>query len=349
MRKILWRAAVILGLSVLFHTPQTVRAEVVSDGDGVVIYLDAGHDSTHAGCRANKLKEEVLNLKIAKYCKEKLEEYEGVTVYLCRSGAACPHPGKDSIGDNTARVYDAAEKNATLYVAIHNNYAYKSSVNGATVYYPNSSYNKAVSEEGRLVAQEIENQLVALGLNDRGILVRMSEDGSKYPDNSRADYYNTIKTSKMCGFPGIIIEHAYVSGSYDASHYLNSDAKLKKLGVADAKGIAAYYGLHKKKTTRANLKKVAQVTEDEIEVTWSKMEGADYYLVLRRELLSADDEDEDEAEYSDWEIIKKTKKSKYTDTDFEKDTTYYYTVKAHIEETDSFAKKNPTGFSVTTQ
>jgi hypothetical protein len=222
-------------------------------------------------------------------------------------------------------------------------------VNGATVYYPNSSYNKAVSEEGRLVAQEIENQLVALGLNDRGILVRMSEDGSKYPDNSRADYYNTIKTSKMCGFPGIIIEHAYMSSSYDASHYLNSDAKLKKLGVADAKGIAAYYGLHKKKTTRVNLKKVAQVSEDEIKVTWSEMEGADYYLVLRRELLSSNEADADEAEYSEWEIVKKTKKSKFTDTDFEKGTTYYYTVKAHIEETDSFAKKNPTGFSVTTQ
>jgi N-acetylmuramoyl-L-alanine amidase len=251
-RKILWTAAVILGLSILFHAPQTARAEVVSDGDGVVIYLDAGHDSTHAGCRANKLKEEVLNLKIAKYCKEKLEEYEGVTVYLCRSGAECPHPGTDSIGDNTARVHDAAKKNATLYVAIHNNYATKSSVNGATVYYPNSSYNKAVSEEGRLVAQEIEDQLVAIGIKNRGIQVRMSEDGSRYPDNSRADYYNTIKTAKMCGFPGIIIEHAYMSSSYDVSHYLNSEAKLKKLGVADAKGIAAYYGLHKKKTTRAN-------------------------------------------------------------------------------------------------
>jgi hypothetical protein len=334
---------------VFFVTPQTVRAEVVSDGDGVVIYLDAGHDSTHAGCRANRLKEEVLNLKIAKYCKEQLEKYEGVTVYLCRSGAKCPHPGRDSVSDNVLRVYEAAEKNATLYVAIHNNDSTKSSVSGATVYYPNSSYNKAVAKEGKLVAQEILDRLVALGLKDRGILVRMSEDGSRYPDNSKADYYNTIKTSKLCGFPGIIIEHAFMSSSYDVSHFLNSDAKLKKLGVADANGIAAYYGLHKKRTTRVNLKKVAQVTEDEITVTWSEMEGADYYLVLRRELLPAEDEETGEKTYSEWEVVKKTKKTKFTDTDFEADTTYYYTVKAHLAETDSFAKKNPTGFSVTTK
>jgi hypothetical protein len=251
-------------------------------------------------------------------------------------------------------VKDAAEKNATLYVAIHNNYAKSTRVNGAAVYYPNSNYNEAVADEGMGVAQAVLDQLTALGLKDRGILIRMTEDNSRYPDNSKADYYNTIKTSKMCGFPGIIIEHAYMSSSSDVSHYLNSDAKLKKLGVADAKGIAAYYGLHKKKTTRVNLKKVAQVTEDEITVTWSKMEGADYYLVLRRELLTSEEEDAEEEEsdeelYSAWETVKKTKKTKFTDTDFEEDTTYYYTVKAHMEETDTFSKKNPTGFSVTTK
>lgn len=47
------------------------------------------------------------------------------------------------------------------------------------------------------------------------------------------------------GFPGLIIEHAFVSNSSDASNYLNSDAKLKKLGVADAAGIVEYFGLSK--------------------------------------------------------------------------------------------------------
>jgi hypothetical protein len=336
----------VLFAAIIFYAPQSVRADVVSDGDGVIIYLDAGHDSTHAGCCVNNLKEQTLNLKIAKYCKEKLEEYEGVTVYLSRSSAKCPYPGSNSIKDNTSRVRAAAKKNATLYVAIHNNAAKSSSVRGATVYYPNSNYNKEVSKEGKAVAKKILRQLVKLGLKDRGVLVRMSEDGSRYPDNSKADYYNIIKTAKKCGIAGIIVEHAYMTSSRDVSDFLSSDEKLKLLGEADARGIAAYYGLHKKKTTRVNLQKVAQVTEDKISVTWSEMEGADYYLVMRRELL---DSDGDTEEYSEWETIAKTKKTKYTDKDFETGTTYYYTVKAHLEETDSFAKKHPTGFSVTTQ
>jgi N-acetylmuramoyl-L-alanine amidase len=346
-RTIFLRIFICIGfLLLLISTPATIRADVVSDGDGIVIYLDAGHDSTHGGCRANNLKEDVVNLKIAMYCKEKLEEYEGVTVYLSRSGAKCPYPGTNNATDLELRVADAAEKNTTLYVSIHNNYA-ASSARGATVFYPNSSYNKAVSEEGKAVAQAVQKRLVALGLKDRGIKYRTTENNTRYPDNSKADYYSVIRNSKLNGFPGIIIEHAFVSNSSDASKYLGTDAKLKKLGVADAKGIADYYGLHKKKTTRVNLKKVTQTTEDKVVVTWSEMEGADYYLVLRRELLS--EEDDDEEEYSEWEIVKKTTKTKFTDKDFDADTTYYYTVKAHLAETDTFSKKHATGFSVTTK
>jgi N-acetylmuramoyl-L-alanine amidase len=339
----------------LISCKSNVRADVVSDGDGIVIYLDAGHDKSHTGCRANNLKEEVLNLKIAKYCKEKLEEYEGVTVYLCRSGAKCPYSGKTSADDNVLRVEDAASKNTTLYVAIHNNSAPSSSIRGATVYYPNKSYNKAVSKEGKGVAKAVQKRLVALGLKDRGIKTRTTENDTRYPDNSKADYYSVIRNSKLNGFPGIIIEHAFVSNSSDASKFLSSDAKLKKLGVADAKGIADYYGLHKKKTNRVNLKKVAQTTEDRITVTWSAMEGADYYIVLRRRVLTEDDFDEDEefdedtVQYSKWEKVKKTTKTKFTDKDFESGETYYYTVKAHLAETDTFSKKHATGFSVTTK
>ena len=54
-----------------------------------------------------------------------------------------------------------------------------------------------------------------------------------------------INSSMKNGFPGVLIEHAFVSNSSDANNYLNSDAKLKKLGVADAKGIANYFKLSK--------------------------------------------------------------------------------------------------------
>lgn len=328
--------------------PQKASAEVISDGDGVVIYLDAGHDTTHSGCYTRGLHEETLNLKIAEYCKEKLEEYEGVTVYMSREAGECPNPGTSSNDDNITRVEEAVSKNADLYVALHNNSSASSSARGATVYYPNNNYNKTVSETGKAAATDILKNLSKIGLKDRGLNIRNSEDGTKYPDNSMADYYMIIKTAKLMNMPAIIVEHAFMTNKGDVNSFLGSDEALRKLGAADARGIADYYGLKKKKTTRVNLKKVAQVKEDKVKITWSAFDGADYYIVCRRKLLEPAGED-GAAVYSKWERIGKTRKEYYCDKDFEADTTYYYTVKAHIAETDSFSKKHTVGFGVTTK
>lgn len=338
-------------LFVGFGTKQITYAGVVSDGEGVIIYLDAGHDATHAGCNKNGLKEDVLNLKIARYCKAKLEEYEGVTVYLSRKSEKCPYAdveAVDSTIDNTLRVEDAVAKNATLYVALHNN-AYKyASCRGAVVIYPNANYNKAIGKEGKAIAKTVLNYLTALGLKDQGVRIRNTEDDTRYPDNSKADYYNIIKTAKLNGIPAIIVEHAFITNRSDANTFLKSESGLKKLGEADAKAIAEYYCLKKKRTGRVNLKKVVQKTEDMVKVTWADFEGADYYVVLRRELLSSQKSTEN-PQYSDWEIIGKTKKNYFADKDFEHGTTYCYTVKAHMAETDQFSKRHSKGFSVTTK
>lgn len=49
----------------------------------------------------------------------------------------------------------------------------------------------------------------------------------------------------MNGFPGIIVEHAFISNPSDAAK-LKQDSFLKQLGIADATGIANTYGLIKK-------------------------------------------------------------------------------------------------------
>ena len=51
----------------------------------IVVALDPGHDSSDAGARGNGLKEEELTLKIANYCKEELEQYDEVYVYMTRT------------------------------------------------------------------------------------------------------------------------------------------------------------------------------------------------------------------------------------------------------------------------
>ena len=214
----------------------------VAANDNIVIVLDPGHDNKHLGSHGNGLKEEILNLKVALYCKEELEQYEGVTVYMTRNSEACPHPGTTSTNDNAARVDYAQSVGATAYVSIHMNSSTKESPNGAEVFYPNGNYNAQVSSEGANLATQIERQLTALGLYKRGITYKNSGDKTTYPDGSKADYYGVIKRSKLAGFPGIIIEHAFVSNPSDAA-FLSSESNLESLGIADATGIAAYYGL----------------------------------------------------------------------------------------------------------
>ena len=205
------------------------------------------------GARANGLKEEELTLKIAQYCKEHLETYSGVTVYLTRTSGSCPYPGTASTACNSNRVAAAKSVGADVFVSIHLNSSPASSANGAEVYYPNSSYNSEIGKEGSGLASEIIKKLAAVGLTNRGIKIRNSEDNSLYPDGSLADYYGVIKNSKLNGFPGIIIEHAFLTNSSDAG-LLSTEAGLKKLGKADAEGIAAYY-------------KLGEATEPEVEFT----------------------------------------------------------------------------------
>ncbi len=223
----------------------TVGAEgatTVSADDNLVVVLDPGHDDTHAGAQANGLGEEDITLKIAKYCEEELENYAGVTVYMTRTGGACPYPGTTSTVCNKNRVSYAQSVGADVYVSIHLNSASNTSANGAEVFYPNSNYNASIGTEGANLATKISRQLAALGLNNRGIAIRNSGDNTLYPDGSLADYYGVIKNSKLAGFPAIIVEHAFMTNASDAA-FLSKEENLKKLGIADATGIAEYYGL----------------------------------------------------------------------------------------------------------
>ena len=196
----------------------------------VVVVLDPGHDSSHTGASGYGVKEQEATLKIAQYCKQELEQYYGITVYMTREGAECPYPetigvSNGNVRDIEKRVQWAAEKGASSFVSFHLNSSTSSSPKGAEVYYPSSS------SDGKSLAQKIENELVSLGLYNRGV--------------KKNDTYAVIKNSIRNGFPGLIIEHAFVSNSGDASKYLSSDAKLRSLGIADATGIAKYYGLSK--------------------------------------------------------------------------------------------------------
>lgn len=205
----------------------------------LVVVLDPGHGGYDPGAIANGTNEKTLTLKIAKYCKDALEKNGRIQVYMTRESDTSVGGATNASADLKNRVSFAASKNADLFVSIHLNSA-GAAAYGAEVYYPNSNYRSDIGQEGQKLASSIQKQLVNLGLYNRGVKVRQSENGSTYPDGSVQDYYAVIHQSKRNGFPGIIVEHAFLTNASDYQKYLSSDEKLKTLGEADAKGIIEY-------------------------------------------------------------------------------------------------------------
>lgn len=212
--------------------------------EGVTICLDPGHGGNDSGAIGiNNVYEKNLTLKIAQYCKQELEKYN-CHVVMTRTGDTNP--------SLEGRANFAKTQGAQYLISIHLNSGSGYAV-GAEVYYPNTNWRPDISQNGKNVAQAIQNQLVSLGIRDRGIKFRTIDtneypDPFRYDDGSVADYYGIIRNAKYNGLTGMIIEHCFINSVSDYNNYLNSDAKLQKLGVADANGIVSALGLTKKDT-----------------------------------------------------------------------------------------------------
>ena len=209
--------------------------------NGIIIAIDPGHGGSDPGAVANGLREKDLTLAVSLALKEELESYDGVTVVMTRETDV--RPSENLSTDLSSRVDTAAAADADALVSIHFNSA-SPIAHGAEVWYGNSSsYNYWTHTQGRTLSSNIQNQLTALGLADRGIKTRDNEYYD-YPDGSTGDYYAIIRQAREENMPGIIVEHAFVTSSSDAQK-LSDPAFVHSLGVADATGIAQTYGLSK--------------------------------------------------------------------------------------------------------
>lgn len=130
------------------------------DNEGITNCLDPGHGGEDSGAVGiNNVYEKNLTFKIAQYCKQELEKYN-CNVVMTRTGDT--NPSLEERADY------AKSKGAQYLISIHLNSGTGSAV-GAEVYYPNTHWRPDISENGRNVAQNIQNQLASLGIYDRGI------------------------------------------------------------------------------------------------------------------------------------------------------------------------------------
>ena len=218
----------------------TEEEEIIEEDDEEkwVVVLDPGHGGIDGGASRTingvTYVERDLVLKIAYYCKAELEKYDNVVVYMTRTDNSSPSM------DRQQRAYYAATVDADVLVSLHLN-ATKSTTtynsSGAEIYYPNLNYKSDVSYAGLHMSQSILEKLQSLGILNNGPKLRYTEDNTLYPDGSLGDYLGINYWAKMYGYPGILIEHAYINNPSDVASFLSSEQALQALGIADAIGI----------------------------------------------------------------------------------------------------------------
>jgi len=203
-----------------------------SEHDPIIIVLDPGHGGDDPGACNSTLgtNEARSNWAIAVACKNYLEQYENVVVYMTKTEHQSTTLSK--------RVDFVVSNNADLCVSFHNNsagYGIQNSARGCEVY---RSIVEPFASNTNQLAQDICNNLAALGLYNRGVKTWRSTIPST-PDD---DYLTLIAGPISEGIPSILIEHAFVNNYADAQK-LNNPDMLRKMGEADAKAIAKYFKL----------------------------------------------------------------------------------------------------------
>ena len=225
-----------------------VHAEEAEDGSPVVITLDPGHGgkksadgSTGTGTAAAEKfggKNELFyTMSISAYCKERLEQYQNVEVYLTReNNEDCP--------GLVERADMAKAHGSDALISIHSNSASNASAKGAEIIIPNRNLHAKIGEDSEACAGVILNTMVEqTGVTRRRIYTKDSS-ADRYADNSVADHFQVIRHGKIHEIGVVmIVECAFLSCEEDYINHFSDEDKLRAMGYSIADGLAAYYNL----------------------------------------------------------------------------------------------------------
>ena len=205
----------------------SIRAGNVSSDEPVVVVIDPGHGGDNLGAEYEEYTEKEITLVVANAMYEELSRYDGVKVYLTRTGDT-----KMSLAE---RAEFAASVNADVLIALHFNMSENHNLFGSEVWV--SAFGEKY-QEGYAIGETFLEQFDELGIYRRGIKTRLGDDGD--------DYYGIIRESRARDITSVIVEHCHLDQENDHQFYNSSD-KLLTLGEADATAVARYFGLSSKK------------------------------------------------------------------------------------------------------
>lgn len=239
----------------------------------ITIALDPGHGGGDTGAIGQNVYERDLNLKVAKYLRDYLNEYDDITVLMT-------HEGQNAENMTVLeRGMFALNNNADLLLSLHFNSSSTSNVHGTEIFVTRcrtfDKYNKNTTELSNIIL----NNFSKLGIDiTRGIKTRLCSDDEikyKYSDGEQADYYGVIRYAMRgdsvidygipidsgIGVPTILIEHCFLTGTVDFQYY-DSENDLQNLAKSECEAIVQYYGLSKIDSTKVKLIMLDKNKED---------------------------------------------------------------------------------------
>lgn len=177
--------------------------------ENLTIVIDPGHGGSDPGAVRNNLKEKDINLEISKKVKSKLKKL-GADVYLTRE--------KDEYKGLYERVDFAKEKNADIFISIHqNSYLDRKNENKkegtSAFYYNKESYN---------LADEIKNAIVKR--------TKLKDDGTNLA---------SLAVIRAADPVSVLIECGYIANKKESEKLSDSNFQ-KKLARAIVSGVKNY-------------------------------------------------------------------------------------------------------------
>lgn len=189
----------------------------------IVVVIDPGHGGTNMGAKYNGVVEKEATLKVAIAMKEELEKYEGVTVYMTRTG-------DETLGLDERADFAAGVK-ADILLSLHFNMSELHDLRGSEMWISSQGVLRTKAENFAKIEQML---LKDYGIPKRGCFTRLNDEGQ--------EYYGVIRESAQHGIPAVIVEHCYLD-CVEEEQFYETNAALDRLGRIDATAVAMTYGL----------------------------------------------------------------------------------------------------------
>lgn len=219
-KKFLYKILIVLFLVFSVFISFKMDAQAKRD---VVIVIDPGHGGTNLGAKHNGVIEKEATMKVAIAMKEELEKYDGVVVYLTRTG--------DDSMELVDRAKFARDVKADIVLSLHFNMSELHDLHGSEMWI---SSQGGLRQEAERFAKIEQMLLTEYGIEKRGCFTRLNDLGT--------DYYGVIRESANFGIPAVIVEHCYLDRPEEYGFY-DTDAALDRLGRIDATAVAMAYNL----------------------------------------------------------------------------------------------------------